>query len=166
VLVINNVREADFGKYECKAENSQGLSSESITVMGNPLKPVFDRKTQPTTPTTKVLSWQTQSLSPVIDYKFRFRQVQTGNENFRKGKFLWNQLTIPADRESTGPFHTKSYKLVGLEASSVYEVAIQARNQYGHSEESNVIRFSTPGLSEFLYTRYFYINITRKILSI
>jgi neurotrimin len=149
VLIIRNVRDADLGRYECKAENAQGLASGNITLSAHPLKPIFESKSQPATPTTKVLSWQTQSLSPVIDYKFRFRQVPTGNESFRKrGKFLWNLLTIPADRDTTGPFHTKSYKLEGLDASSVYEIVIQARNQYGHSDESNVLRFSTPGLSK------------------
>lgn len=148
MLIIRNVRDSDFGRYECKAENSQGLVSGNITLSGNPLKPIFESKSQPATPTTKVLSWQTQSLSPVIDYKFRFRQVPTGNESFRRGKFLWNLLTIPADRDTTGPFHTKSYKLEGLQPSSVYEVIIQARNQYGHSDESNALRFSTPGLSK------------------
>lgn len=148
MLIIRNVRDADLGKYECKAENEKGLATGVITLMGNPLKPVFESKSQPATPSTKVLSWQTQSLSAVIDYKFRFQQVQTGNENFRKGKFLWNVLTIPADRDTTGPFHTKTYKLVGLDPSSVYEVIIQARNQYGNSEESNALRFSTPGESK------------------
>lgn len=150
MLIIRNVRDSDFGRYECKAENAQGLGSGNVTLSGTPLKVTFESKSQPATPATKVLSWQTQSLSPIIDYKFRFRQVPTGNESFRRGKFLWNLLTIPADRDTTGPFHTKSYKLMGLNPSSVYEVVIQARNQYGHSEESNALRFSTPGLSTYI----------------
>lgn len=148
MLIIQNVRDADLGRYECKAENSKGLSSGFITLTGVPLKPTFENKSQPTTPSTKVLSWQTKSFAPVLDYKFRFRRVQTGSENFVRGNFAWRQLSIPSDKDTSGPFHTKSYKLVGLEPSSVYEVAIQARNQYGSSDDSNVLRFSTPAVSK------------------
>lgn len=148
VLMIRNVRDTDLGKYECKAENSFGMSSDFITLMGNPLRPSFENKTNTAAPTSKILSWQTESLSPIIDYKFKFRKVPTGNENFRKtGNFMWNQLTIPADR-TTGPFHTKSYKLEALAASTVYEVMIQARNQYGSSEDSKIMRFATPSESK------------------
>lgn len=112
--------------------------------MGNPLKPIFENKSSGTTANCKTLSWQTESQSPIIDYKFKFRKVPSGNENFRKSaSFIWNQLTIPAD-QSPGPFHTKSYKLDALAPSTVYEVIIQARNQFGPSEDSNILRFATP----------------------
>lgn len=148
ILMIRNVRETDLGKYECKAENSLGMQSEFINLMGNPLKPSFENKSTAATPTSKILSWQTESLSPIIDYKFKFRKVPSGNESFRKsGSFMWNQLTIPADR-TTGPFHTKSYKLDALAPGTVYEVMIQARNQYGASEDSKILRFATPSESK------------------
>lgn len=117
--------------------------------MGNPLKPIFENKSSGTTANCKTLSWQTESQSPIIDYKFKFRKVPSGNENFRKSaSFIWNQLTIPADR-SPGPFHTKSYKLDALAPSTVYEVIIQARNQFGPSEDSNILRFATPSEGEW-----------------
>lgn len=150
ILMIRNVRETDLGKYECKAENSQGLQNNFVTLMGNPLRPTFENTTHVTTPTCKYLSWQTESLSPLIDYKFKFRKVPTGNENFRKSeKFMWNQLTIPADR-TTGPFHTKSYELNVLAPSTVYEVQIQARNQFGPSDDSQILRFATPSLVDII----------------
>lgn len=132
----------------CKAENTLGLQNGFITLMGNPLKPSFENKSAAAAPTSRTLSWETESLSPIIDYKFKFRKVPTGNENFRKGgNFMWNQLTIPADR-TTGPFHSKSFKLEALVPSTVYEVMIQARNQYGSSEDSKILRFSTPSESK------------------
>lgn len=146
--MIRNVRETDLGKYECKAENSLGMQSGFVVLMGNPLKPTFENKSSSATPTSKTITWQTESLSPITDYKFKFRKVPTGNENFRKGgNFMWNQLTIPADR-TTGPFHTKSYKFEGLAPSTVYEVMIHARNQYGPSEDSKILRFATPSESK------------------
>lgn len=144
ILMIRNVRDIDLGRYECKAENALGLSSDFITLMGNPLRPEFDNKSNIASSTSKTLSWITKSISPIIDYKFKFRKVPTGNENFRKtGLFMWNQLTIPADRTSA-EFHTKSYKLEALAPSTVYEVMVQARNQYGQSDDSKILRFATP----------------------
>lgn len=146
--MIRNVRETDLGRYECKAENALGMQNNFVILMGNPLKPSFENKSNLASPTSKTLSWQTESLSPIIDYKFKFRKVPTGNENFRKtASFMWNQLTIPADR-TTGPFHTKSYKLEALAPSTVYEVMIQARNQYGASDDSKILRFATPSESK------------------
>lgn len=143
ILMIRNVRDIDLGRYECKAENALGLSSDFITLMGNPLRPEFDNKSNIASSTSKTLSWITKSISPIIDYKFKFRKVPTGNENFRKtGLFMWNQLTIPADRTSA-EFHTKSYKLEALAPSTVYEVMVQARNQYGQSDDSKILRFAT-----------------------
>lgn len=153
ILTLRAARDSDFGKYECKAENPHGLSSGFITLTGIPYKPSFENKSQPATPTTKILSWQTKSLAPILDYKFRFRRVKTGNENFIRDKFAWTHITIPADRDTTGPFHTKSYKLTGLDSSTVYEVVIQARNQYGNSDESNALRFSTPAVSKLRFVR-------------
>lgn len=148
ILMIRNVRETDLGRYECKAENALGMQNNFVILMGNPLKPSFENKSNLASPTSKTLSWQTESLSPIIDYKFKFRKVPTGNENFRKtASFMWNQLTIPADR-TTGPFHTKSYKLEALAPSTVYEVMIQARNQYGASDDSKILRFATPSESK------------------
>lgn len=60
---------------------------------------------------------------------------------------MWNQLTIPADR-TTGQFHSKSFKLEALTPSTVFEVMVQARNQYGSSEDSKILRFSTPSESK------------------
>jgi neurotrimin len=147
-LIIRNVRDSDLGKYECKAENVHGLSSGFVTLTAIPMKPTFEKKNQVATPNSIVISWHATSFAPLLDYRFRFRRVQTGNENFIRGNFSWRPLTIPADMDTTGPFHTKSYRLIGLESSSVYEVVIKARNKYGWSEESNALRFSTPAVSK------------------
>jgi len=148
-LLIRNVRDSDFGEYECKAVNSLGMSSGFVTLTGKPYRPTFENKTHQMTPRSKIFDWQTESWSPISDYKFRFRHVRTGNENFRKNShFMWNELTIPADSDSTGPFHTKSYKLDGLAPSTVYEVMITSRNKYGSSESSNIMRFATPSEGE------------------
>jgi hypothetical protein len=115
--------------------------------MGRPLQPTFEVGQM--TPTTMLISWQTKSQSPIIDYTFRFRHVSTGNEDFRnkEDQFLWRPLTIPADK-FTGVFHTKNYLLTGLLPATVYEMTVKARNQFGSSEDSKIQQFSTPSKSE------------------
>lgn len=117
--------------------------------MGKPMKPSFDNATSPSTPTSKILNWQTESLSPIIDYKLRFRQIPSGNVQIpnHAARMMWNELTVPADNDQTGPFHTKSYKLDGLQPREVYEVLIQSRNCYGFSDSSKILRFATPSES-------------------
>lgn len=72
---------------------------------------------------------------------------------------MWNQLTIPADRTSA-EFHTKSYKLEALAPSTVYEVIVQARNQYGPSDDSKILRFATPseGKLKKMFLSVFFVS--------
>lgn len=152
-LKIRNVKESDFGEYDCKAENSQGMATGSIELIGKPLPPKFDPKSAKLSPKFLEISWETKSLSSILDYTFRFRQIPTGNEDFsgrRRDRFQWKPLVIPADK-SHAVFHTKTYHLEALEASSVYEMTVTARNQFGSSENSKILRFSTPGKSEYFH---------------
>lgn len=102
-----------------------------------------------TTPNSQNLIWQTESLSSIVEYKLKFRQIITGNIELQhhRGQ-LWRELTIPAE-DALGPYHTKGYVLKGLEAAKVYECTVQARNKYGWSEISKLMRFATPSESEY-----------------
>lgn len=48
---------------------------------------------------THNLIWQTESLSPIIEYKLKFRQVPSGNitPQNRHHATHWNELIIPSD---------------------------------------------------------------------
>lgn len=61
---------------------------------------------------------------------------------------------IPADK-SDAVFHTKTYHLNALNASTVYEMTVTARNQFGSSDNSRIVRFSTPGKSELIKNAIF-----------
>ncbi|CAD7087963.1 unnamed protein product [Hermetia illucens] len=146
ILVIKKVKDHDLGMYECRAENRVGFKGEVIELTGRPMACVFKSSPIASTPTTHNLIWQTESLSPIIEYKLKFRQVPSGNVT-PQNRFLnvgWNELTIPSEF-SEGPMHTTSYSLKGLQPASVYEVAVTSRNRYGWSDNSKIVRFATGG---------------------
>lgn len=111
------------------------------------------RRDQLNTPTSQMLVWQTESPSPIIEFKLKFRQLMTGNiinqQNQRNA--LWNEFAIPADTDSSsGPFQTKAYNMQGLQPATVYEIIVQSRNRYGWSDVSKILRFATPSESKWI----------------
>ncbi|XP_059608841.1 opioid-binding protein/cell adhesion molecule homolog [Phlebotomus argentipes] len=146
LLIVKNVQDMDLGMYECKAENKVGVKSAIIELTGRPMPSVFKQSPVAASPMTHSLIWQTESLSPLAEYKLRFRQVPTGNvtPHSRLPPRDWTELTIPG-QYSDGPIHTSSYELRGLSPASVYEVVVAARNRYGWSDASKVMRFATAG---------------------
>uniref|UniRef100_A0A1B0CEM9 Neural cell adhesion molecule l1 n=2 Tax=Lutzomyia longipalpis TaxID=7200 RepID=A0A1B0CEM9_LUTLO len=146
LLIVDNVQDIDLGMYECKAENKVGVKSAIIELTGRPMPSIFKPSTIASSPMTHNLIWQTESLSPIAEYKLRFRQVPTGNltPNSRLPPPDWTELTIPGEF-SDGPIHTAGYVLHGLATGSVYEVVVSARNRYGWSDISKIVRFATAG---------------------
>ncbi|XP_029708201.2 neurotrimin [Aedes albopictus] len=146
VLSIRNVKDADLGHYECKAENKIGIKGAHLELTGRPMQASFKPSTEMSSPTTHNLIWQVESYSPIIEYKLKFRKIPSGNitPNKRYPNLPWNELIIPSD-VSAGALHSMGYTLQGLQGTSVYEVVILARNRYGWSDASNILRFATGG---------------------
>lgn len=101
------------------------------------------------TPTTQNLFWQTESLSPISEFKLKFVQVPTGNVDLKHHRNLWKEITIPAEY-SEGPIHTKGYTLKGLVPGAVYDVVVLSRNRYGWSDYSKMLKFATPSEGNFV----------------
>lgn len=157
VLIIKKVRDTDLGMYECRAENRLGFRGAQLELTGRPMSPVFKTSPVVSSPMTHNLIWQTESLSPIIEYMLRFRQVPSGNvtpnsrhhHHHHPQTTEWKELVIPA-QEAEGPVHSIGYVLHGLMPATVYEVAVTARNRYGFSDVSRTIRFATGGESEYI----------------
>lgn len=151
-MIIKNLRDTDLGQYECKAENKIGYTGALIELTGKPMPPVF--KTSPITASSVTnynLIWQTESLSPINEYKLKFRQVPSGNitpSNSRSMAFTWNELTIPVS-DSDSSLHSIGYTLRGLLPGNIYEAAVLARNRYGWSDLSKIVRFATDSESRY-----------------
>lgn len=151
-LVIRKVKDSDLGMYECRAENKLGFKGAVLELTGRPMSSTFKTSPLNSTPMTHNLIWQTESLSPIIEYILKFRQIPSGNvtpvnRHSSGGGIAWMELIIPSET-SEGPIHSMGYTLRGLQPASVYEVAVTSRNRYGWSDISRVIRFATGGESK------------------
>lgn len=54
----------------------------------------------------------------------------------------WRRLTIPSASEPEGPLHAHSFNLTGLDPTRRYEALVLARNRFGYSSPSKVVRFA------------------------
>ncbi|XP_050091733.1 hemicentin-1 [Anopheles aquasalis] len=146
-LAIRNLRDSDLGQYECKAGNRVGITGTQLELTGRPMVATFKPAAEMSSPTTHNFIWQTESFSPIIEYKLKFRRVPSGNVTPARRtlpQLIWNELIIPSDG-SYGPLHSIGYTLQGLQPTSVYEVLVLSRNRYGWSDPSNILRFATGG---------------------
>ncbi|XP_061390259.1 neogenin [Musca vetustissima] len=150
-LILKNVRESDMGMYECRAENAHGVQSNYMELTFRPMPCTFKTSPDMQSPTSHTLVWQTESFSPVIEFKLKFRQVPsetTVSFTTLASRPEWTELTIPSDI-SIGPIYTTTYTLYGLYPASIYQVVVLARNHYGWSDSSKILRFATGGEVEF-----------------
>lgn len=100
VLQIKRVQDSDLGIYECRAANKLGTKGAQLELTGRPMPSVFRTSPKANTPMTHNLIWQTESLSPLIEYILRFRQVPSGNvtpHNRHGSGHKWNHLIIPSE---------------------------------------------------------------------
>lgn len=81
VLIIKNVRDSDMGMYECRAENTIGVRSAYMELTFRPMPCTFKISPDMQSPTSHLLVWQTESFSPVIEFKLKFRQIPSGKLN-------------------------------------------------------------------------------------
>ncbi|EDW72256.1 uncharacterized protein Dwil_GK20814 [Drosophila willistoni] len=143
VLVIKKVRDADMGQYECRAYNKLGFKSASIELTGRPMPCIFKINPGTQSPTSHILVWQTESLLPIMEFKLKFRQIPSRNVT-KQIRTNWTELTIPA-QVTIGSIYITSYTLHGLQPASLFEVSVLARNSFGWSDNSKIVRFATGG---------------------
>lgn len=55
----------------------------------------------------------------------------------------WRRMFIPSGNEAAGPLHARSFNLTGLQAATQYEALVLARNRFGWSQPSKIVRFAT-----------------------
>ncbi|TMW53952.1 hypothetical protein DOY81_001009 [Sarcophaga bullata] len=154
-LVIKSARESDMGMYECRAENTIGVQSAYMEVTFRPMPCTFKISPDMQSPTAHILVWQTESYTPIIEFKLKFRQVPSESSFSYTTTTItvhtaaeWTELTIPSPI-SIGPIYTTTYTLHGLHPASIYQVVVLARNHFGWSDSSKILRFATGGEVEF-----------------
>lgn len=153
-LIIRSVRDRDMGMYECRAENELGSKGVLINLSGMPKQSIFKSSPIRSIGRTFNLLWQTESYSPISEYRLKFRP----ESRRRKVVDDWREITIPAEF-SDAPIHTAAYSLPGLDIGIVYEVAVMSRNRYGWSEMSKVYRFAIGGEGQWQWFFWFYVYV-------
>ncbi|KAM8712456.1 hypothetical protein ACLKA7_012900 [Drosophila subpalustris] len=142
-LLVRKVRDSDMGQYECRASNAIGFKSATVELTGRPMPCVFKINPGTQSSTSHVLVWQTESMLPIMEFKLKFRQIPSANLT-KPIRTNWTELTIPA-QVTIGPIYITSYTLHGLQPASLFEVSVLARNSFGWSDNSKIVRFATGG---------------------
>lgn len=104
ILLIKNIKESDFGMYECRAENAIGFNGAKIELTGRPMTPIFKRSPIASDPMAHNLIWQTESLSPIYEHVLKFRKIPSGNVTplNRKHASGWHEIIVPSSDISEG----------------------------------------------------------------
>lgn len=99
ILSIRAIKENDLGVYECRAENKLGFNGTTVELTGRPMQSIFKKSPNMSNSNAFNLIWQTESLSPIIEYKLKFRQIPSGNITPQNRHFPthWNELIVPSD---------------------------------------------------------------------
>ncbi|XP_035223315.1 neural cell adhesion molecule 1-like isoform X2 [Stegodyphus dumicola] len=134
-LQIRDLKEEDFGRYECAASNSLSSASENVHIIGTPQVPIFTSKPHGSQGSKYTLSWTVDSLTPVDEYSVMYRK--------KSGNGEWETKTVPATEESENDTHTQMFQLVDLKPGTLYEAVVTARNKFGWSKQSEALVFST-----------------------
>ncbi|KAK6618970.1 hypothetical protein RUM44_003351 [Polyplax serrata] len=131
VLLFNPVSASDFGNYTCRATNRLG-ATELVIGLSGIANPAVMKTPQKTPPNAFNLIWEVDSFSPIYEYKLLFRKENDEN---------WRRIIIPGDGTASGPLHSKSYMLYGLDRVALYEAKVFSRNRFGWSDSSDVLKF-------------------------
>lgn len=170
-LKIENLSEAHFGMYKCRASNSLGRGEAGIEVSGKPRPPVFSRDQREIVKSAKEvnITWSTDSLFRVTQYKLFYRKSQThpsSPQPSASGSAWQEALVTPpttsSESKSGSPAafsltSSCSHILRNLENESVYDVRVLATNRLGNSNFSKVFNFyvkTTPAVTDFASPRF------------
>ncbi|KAK2727244.1 neural cell adhesion molecule 2-like [Artemia franciscana] len=130
VLSIKSVKSSDFGNYSCIAMNSIGETKADIEVTGRPTMGML--KTSPFIDGVRV-QYQIESHDSVDEVKIKYKPV--------KG-IKWEEREANVDESDDAKvIHSGSIILEILNQGEMYEIKIQAKNQFGWSRESDAQKF-------------------------
>ncbi|KAL1124621.1 hypothetical protein AAG570_001245 [Ranatra chinensis] len=92
-----------------------------------------------------------ESYPPLEEVRLLYRKIMMNDTHQQPGK--WHDVLLqPSNGETFS--HLMSYNIRGLEAASVFEAIVQARNRYGWNEVSDLYQFYTRGPGEDVYGTY------------
>ncbi|XP_066943985.1 lachesin-like [Macrobrachium rosenbergii] len=150
-LTISKVTMEDFGNYTCSASNTFGEEARTLKITGVPKSPTITSSPAGGERFSYTVTWETESYSPVIQYRLSYRKSQENQNNiFQKRVWidrLYTPPTVPGalqiPKSSMGPIRSMSHTLRDLEPATDYEIFISTENKFGWSENSLIFHFHT-----------------------
>ncbi|CAG9807706.1 unnamed protein product [Chironomus riparius] len=142
ILTIRNIQQSDFGNYSCVADNALGRAKKYIEVSGRPGPAQFHSPLYSRSRDVYNLTWSIESIPKLEEIRILYRKLMMNETYQQPGRWHELVLTPPHTRQET-PHHFMTYTIRGLENNSVYEAIVQAKNQYGWNEVSDIYQFYT-----------------------
>lgn len=140
-LRINPVTEDDFGQYECIARNKYGEESDSFNLTAVPQKAIITSKDISSYSQAYRIRWKVKSIPQLVSNKIKLRLINDTEPG------PWQETNVPVnpgDYPSHADRYVLTFDITGLAPESVYEVKIQAENDFGYGEFSDLLTFQTP----------------------
>jgi len=139
-FIIRKVSSDHFGQFTCLASNSLGREAAQVEVTGLPHAPVFQSGILSKSSNSHHLSWLTESYSHIAEYRLVYRKIveSKGNDVL----YVWTHLNLRGDKNQ-GISHNMTYELDNLEEDSKYEAKVEAKNDWGWSNQSDIFKFFT-----------------------
>ncbi|CAO1426341.1 unnamed protein product [Diamesa serratosioi] len=142
MLTIRNIQSSDFGNYSCVADNSLGRAKKYIEVSGRPGPAQFHSPLYSRSRDVYNLTWSIESVPLLDEIRILYRKLLMNETYQQPGR--WHEIVLtPPHSRSDSAHHLMTYTIKGLENNSVYEAIVQAKNQYGWNEVSDIYQFYT-----------------------
>lgn len=140
-LRINPVTVDDLGQYECIARNKYGEESDSFNLTAVPHKVTITSKEISSYSQAYRIRWKVRSIPQLVSNKIKLRLINDTEPG------PWQEINVPVnpgDKRGQADRYFLTFDITGLAPESVYEVMIQAENDFGYGEFSDLFTFQTP----------------------
>eukprot|EP00090_Calanus_glacialis_P044461 TRINITY_DN7935_c0_g1_i1.p1 TRINITY_DN7935_c0_g1~~TRINITY_DN7935_c0_g1_i1.p1 ORF type:complete len:540 (-),score=51.18 TRINITY_DN7935_c0_g1_i1:141-1760(-) len=144
-LKLSDLSSNDFGNFSCQASNSLGTARGYSGVTGKPSQLVFTSPSLNHNLAHYNLTWRTESFSPIIAYKLRFKLAKVENNTNSLSSGEWSEVAVPVpylESFSSSWFYTFPF----LESGTVYDIIGLAKNKYGWGPPSSTFTFFNKGI--------------------
>jgi len=138
----------DFGNYICQASNSLGTARGFSEVTGKPSKLVFTSPSLNHNLAHYNLTWRSESISPILAYKLRFRlaKVENSSNPASSSSSEWSEVAVPVPYFPNSFSSSWFYTFPFLESGTVYDIIGLAKNKYGWGPPSSTFTFFNKGI--------------------